>query len=68
MDTRRVAAFPAETRAGNEPLASNENGRRPDLLATEVKRETSPGVFVDAMAYNGTVRALRSVCARATTF
>ena len=53
-----VAAFPAETEAlGNEPLEPrNENGAKVfDLTATEVKWETSPGVFVDAMAYNGTV-------------
>jgi FtsP/CotA-like multicopper oxidase with cupredoxin domain len=53
-----VAAFPAETEGlGNEPLAPrNENGMKVfDLTATEVRWETSPGVFVDAMAYNGTV-------------
>ena len=53
-----VAAFPAETEGlGNEPLEPrNENGMKVfDLTATEVSWETSPGVFVDAMAYNGTV-------------
>jgi FtsP/CotA-like multicopper oxidase with cupredoxin domain len=53
-----VAAFPAETEGlGNEPLEPrNENGMKVfDLTATEVRWETSPGVFVDAMAYNGTV-------------
>ena len=53
-----VAAFPAETEGlGNEPLdPRNENGMKVfDLTATEVRWETSPGVFVDAMAYNGTV-------------
>ena len=53
-----VAAFPAETEGqGNEPLEPrNENGAKVfDLTATEVRWETSPGVFVDAMAYNGTV-------------
>jgi manganese oxidase len=53
-----VAAFPAETEGqGNQPLEPrNENGTKVfDLTATEVRWETSPGVFVDAMAYNGTV-------------
>ena len=53
-----VAAFPAETEGqGNRPLRPRiENGDKVfDLTATEVKWETSPGVFVDAMAYNGTI-------------
>ena len=53
-----VAAFPAETEGlGNEPIEPrNENGTKVfDLTATEVRWETSPGVFVDAMAYNGTI-------------
>ena len=53
-----VAAFPAETEGqGNQPLRPRiENGDKVfDLTATEVKWETSPGVFVDAMAYNGTI-------------
>ncbi len=53
-----VAAFPAETEGqGNQPLEPRiEDGVKVfDLTATEVKWETSPGVFVDAMAYNGTV-------------
>ena len=53
-----VAAFPAETEEqGNQPVEPrNENGAKVfDLTATEVRWETSPGVFVDAMAYNGTV-------------
>jgi FtsP/CotA-like multicopper oxidase with cupredoxin domain len=53
-----VAAFPAETEGqGNQPLEPRiENGDKVfDLTATEVRWETSPGVFVDAMAYNGTI-------------
>jgi FtsP/CotA-like multicopper oxidase with cupredoxin domain len=53
-----AAAFPAETEGqGNQPLEPrNENGTKIfDLTATEVRWETSPGVFVNAMAYNGTV-------------
>jgi FtsP/CotA-like multicopper oxidase with cupredoxin domain len=53
-----VAAFPAETEGqGNQPLRPRiENGDKVfDLTATEVKWETSPGVFVDGMAFNGTI-------------
>lgn len=53
-----VEAFPAETQAlGNQPLEPTiENGVKVfDLVAEELRWETSPGVFVDAMGYNGTV-------------
>jgi len=53
-----VLAFPAETEAlGNQPLEPRvENGVKVfELTATEVQWETEPGVFVDAMAFNGTV-------------
>jgi FtsP/CotA-like multicopper oxidase with cupredoxin domain len=53
-----VAAFPAKTEAqGNQPLEPTiENGVKVfDLTAEEVRWETEPGVFVDAMGYNGTV-------------
>lgn len=53
-----VAAFPAETEGfGNEPLEPViENGVKVfELTATELQWETSPGVFVNAMAFNGTV-------------
>ena len=53
-----VDAFPAETRGtGNELLKPTvENGVKVfALTATEVKWETSPGTFVDAMAYNGQI-------------
>lgn len=51
-----VEAFPAETQGtGNELLKPIvENGVKVfTLTTTEVKWETSPGTFVDAMAYNG---------------
>jgi FtsP/CotA-like multicopper oxidase with cupredoxin domain len=53
-----VAAFPAETEGqGNQLLEPTiDDGVKVfDLTATEVEWETMPGVFVDAMAYNGTV-------------
>ena len=53
-----VEAFPAETEAqGNEPLeATIENGVKIfRLSAQEIEWETEPGVFVQAMGYNGTV-------------
>jgi len=53
-----VAAFPAETEAlGNQPLEPTiENGWKVfELTAQEVRWETEPGVFVDAMGFNGTV-------------
>jgi manganese oxidase len=53
-----VAAFPAETEGfGNEPLDPViENGVKVfELTATELQWETSPGVLVNAMAFNGTV-------------
>ena len=53
-----VNAFPAETEAlGNQPLQPTiENGWKVfELTAQEVKWETEPGVFVDAMGFNGTV-------------
>ena len=53
-----VDAFPAETRGtGNELLKPTvENGVKVfALTASEVKWETSPGTFVDAMAYNGQI-------------
>ncbi|OFW78618.1 MAG: hypothetical protein A2Z48_07255 [Actinobacteria bacterium RBG_19FT_COMBO_70_19] len=53
-----VNAFPAETEAlGNQPLQPTiENGWKVfELTAQEVTWETEPGVFVDAMGFNGTV-------------
>ena len=53
-----VEAFPAETEAlGNQPLEPTiENGVKVfELTAEEISWETSPGVFVDAMGFNGTV-------------
>jgi FtsP/CotA-like multicopper oxidase with cupredoxin domain len=53
-----VEAFPAETQgSGNRPLRPTmQNGRKVfELTATEVKWETKPGTFVDAMAFNGQV-------------
>lgn len=53
-----VEAFPAETEAlGNQPLEPTiENGVKVfELTAEEIRWETSPGVFVDAMGFNGTV-------------
>lgn len=53
-----VAAFPAETEAqGNQPLEPTIEGgvKVFELAATEVQWETKPGVFVDAMAFNGQV-------------
>jgi manganese oxidase len=53
-----VEAFPAETEAqGNQPLEPTvENGVKVfELTAEEVQWETKPGVFVDAMGFNGTV-------------
>ena len=53
-----VEAFPADTKgAGNQPLRPTiENGAKVfELTAEEVRWETKPGVFVDAMGFNGTV-------------
>ena len=53
-----VQAFPAKTQGtGNEILEPVvENGWKVfRLTATNVKWETKPGVFVDAMAYNGQI-------------
>jgi manganese oxidase len=53
-----VESFPAKTEgAGNEPLEPRiEHGTKVfDLTAEEVRWETKPGVFVDAMGFNGTV-------------
>ncbi len=53
-----VEAFPAETEGlGNQPLEPKiENGWKVfELTAQEVRWETEPGVFVDAMGFNGTV-------------
>jgi FtsP/CotA-like multicopper oxidase with cupredoxin domain len=53
-----VEAFPAKTQGlGGQPLKPKmENGVKVfELTATELKWETEPGVFVDAMAYNGQV-------------
>ena len=53
-----VQAFPAKTQGtGNEILEPIvENGWKVfRLTATNVKWETKPGVFVDAMAYNGQI-------------
>jgi manganese oxidase len=53
-----VEAFPAETEAqGNQVLEPTiENGVKVfELTVEEIRWETSPGVFVDAMGFNGTV-------------
>jgi manganese oxidase len=53
-----VKAFPAKTEGqGNQPLRPTiENGVKVfELTAEEVQWETEPGVFVDAMTFNGTV-------------
>jgi FtsP/CotA-like multicopper oxidase with cupredoxin domain len=53
-----VKSFPAETEAlGNQPLEPRiEDGVKVyELTAQEVRWETEPGVFVDAMGFNGTV-------------
>jgi FtsP/CotA-like multicopper oxidase with cupredoxin domain len=53
-----VLAFPAETEAqGNQPLEPRVEGgvKVFELTATEVQWETKPGVFVDGMAFNGTI-------------
>jgi FtsP/CotA-like multicopper oxidase with cupredoxin domain len=53
-----VEAFPAETQGtGNRPLEPTmQNGRKVfELTATEVKWETEPDKFVDAMAFNGQI-------------
>lgn len=53
-----VLAFPAETEAlGNQPLDPTlENGAKVfELVAQELRWETEPGVFVEAMGYNGQV-------------
>jgi FtsP/CotA-like multicopper oxidase with cupredoxin domain len=53
-----VEAFPVETQGtGNQPLEPTmEHGRAVfELTATEVKWETEPGKFVDAMAFNGQI-------------
>jgi FtsP/CotA-like multicopper oxidase with cupredoxin domain len=53
-----VKAFPAETEAlGNQPLEPTiEDGVKVfELTAEEIRWETEPGVFVDAMGFNGTV-------------
>lgn len=53
-----VEAFPAKTEgAGNQPLEPRiEHGTKVfELTAEEVRWETKPGVFVDAMGFNGTV-------------
>jgi FtsP/CotA-like multicopper oxidase with cupredoxin domain len=51
-------AFPAETEAlGNQPLEPViQNGVKVfELVAEEVRWETKPGTFVEAMGFNGTV-------------
>lgn len=53
-----VKAFPAETEAqGNQPLEPTIEGgvKVFELTAEEVRWETEPGVFVDAMGFNGQV-------------
>jgi FtsP/CotA-like multicopper oxidase with cupredoxin domain len=53
-----VEAFPAKTEGtGNVPLKPTvQNGVKVfELTATEVKWETSPGTFVDGMAFNGQI-------------
>jgi FtsP/CotA-like multicopper oxidase with cupredoxin domain/plastocyanin len=60
LDSHRegVESFPAKTEgAGNELLEPRiEHGTKVfDLTAEQVRWETRPGVFVDAMGFNGTV-------------
>jgi FtsP/CotA-like multicopper oxidase with cupredoxin domain len=53
-----VEAFPAKTEGtGNVPLKPTmQNGVKVfELTATEVRWETSPGTFVDGMAFNGQI-------------
>lgn len=53
-----VEAFPAETEGlGNQPLEPRiEDGVKVfELTAQELRWETEPGVFVDAMGYNGQI-------------
>jgi FtsP/CotA-like multicopper oxidase with cupredoxin domain len=53
-----IEAFPAETEGqGNQLLEPTiENGVKVfELTAEEIRWETKPGVFVDAMGFNGTV-------------
>ena len=53
-----TGAFPAKTEgAGNQPLDPRiEHGTKVfELTAEEVRWETKPGVFVNAMGFNGTV-------------
>jgi FtsP/CotA-like multicopper oxidase with cupredoxin domain len=53
-----VEAFPAETQGtGNRPLRPTmQNGRKVfELTATQIRWETKPGTFVDAMAFNGQI-------------
>jgi FtsP/CotA-like multicopper oxidase with cupredoxin domain len=53
-----VESFPAKTEgAGNEPLEPRiDHGTKVfELTAEQVRWETKPGVFVDAMGFNGTV-------------
>jgi FtsP/CotA-like multicopper oxidase with cupredoxin domain len=53
-----VEAYPAATEGlGNQPLEPTmEGGAKVFVLnATEVRWETSPGTFVDAMAFNGQI-------------
>src|SRR6185369_11495785 len=53
-----VEAFPADTEGqGNQVLEPTlDHGVKVfELTAQEVRWETSPGVFVDAMGFNGTV-------------
>ena len=60
LDSHRegVESFPAKTDGvGNEPLEPRiEHGTKVfELTAEQVRWETKPGVFVDAMGFNGTV-------------
>jgi manganese oxidase len=58
MHKQGVEAFPAETEGqGNQLLKPTiENGAKVfELTAQEISWETKPGVFVDAMGFNGTV-------------
>ncbi len=53
-----VEAFPAKTEGlGNQPLEPTiENGVKVfELTAQEIRWETSPGVIVDAMGFDGTI-------------
>ena len=55
VSTLQAATYETFCTSSGHREPRNENGMKVfDLTATEVRWETSPGVFVDAMAYNGT--------------